>query len=256
MGRPTLLNTPAHNLEVVAEAVARALVDTNVKGGSAFITTPLLYPSGSHVLIRMDGVADRWFVSDDGYGYLEADMMGGLPTFRRLARPLASRTGVRFDERCFFVLEVERDVLPGAVITVSNVSKQAVERTAFALEERRIAISRDVFEERLTAAFGAKAIAHNVSFVGASGKEWDVDVGITSDGHIERLFEFVTPRATSVAAAVMKFTDIRATVGAPRTAAVLSNRTRTEVPLVLLLSRVAGAAIDAADSPEIYRQAA
>jgi hypothetical protein len=250
------MNEATHNLKTVAEAVARALVTTSVKGGSAFISTPLLYPSGSHVVVRLDGAEDRWFVSDDGYGHLEAEMMGGLLTFRRLARPLAARVGVKFDERCFFVLEVERDALPGAVITISNISKQVVERTGFAVEERRIAISRDVFEERLTAAFGAKSITHNVCFVGASGKEWGVDVGITSDGHVERLFEFVTPRHASVAVAVMKFTDIRAAVGAPKTAAVLSDRARTEAPLVSLLSRVAGAAIDAADSPEIYRRAA
>ena len=250
------MNLTAHNLKTIAEGVAHALVDTSVKGGSAFISTPLLYPSGSHVVVRMEGAGDRWFVSDDGYGLLEAEMMSGLSTFRRVARPLADRAGVRFDERCFFVLEVERDALPGAVITISNVSKQAVERTAFAVEERRIAISRDLFEQRLVAAFDSRSIAHNISIVGASGKEWDVDVGITSDSHVERLFEFVTPRSASVAAAVMKFTDIRAMESAPRTAAVLSDRSRTEAPLVSLLSRVAGAAIDVADAPEVYQRAA
>jgi hypothetical protein len=204
----------------------------------------------------MDGAGDRWFVSDDGYGHLEAEMMGGLTTFRRLAGSLADRAGVRLDERCFFVLEVERDALSGAVITISNVSKQAVERTAFALEERRIAISRDVFEQRLVAAFGTRSIAHNVSIVGASGKEWDVDIGITSDSNVDQLFEFVTPHPASIAAAVMKFTDIRAVASAPRTAAVLSDRSDTEAALVSLLSRVAGAAIDAADAPEVYRRAA
>lgn len=250
------VNDAAHNLKHVAQAVAHALVDTSVNGGSAFISTPLLYPSGSHVVVRMDGAGDRWFVSDDGYGHLEAEMMGGLSTFRRLARPLADRAGVQFDQRSFYVLEVERDALLGAVITVSNVSKQVAERAAFAVEERRIAVSRDVFEQRLVAAFGTRSIAHNVSIVGASGKEWDVDVGITSDSHVQRLFEFVTPRAASVAAAVMKFTDIRAVEHAPKTAAVLSDRSRTEAPLVSLLSRVTGAAIDAADTPEVYRRAA
>jgi hypothetical protein len=250
------MNEAVDNLKTIAEQVAHALVDTRVDGGSAFISTPLLYPSGSHVVVRMDGTGDRWFVSDDGYGHLEAEMMGGLITFRRLAKPLAERVGVQFDERCFFVLEVERDSLPGAVITISNVSKQAVERTSFAVEERRIAVSRDIFEQRLVAAFGATSIAHNISFVGATGKEWDVDVGITSDSRVEKLFEFVTPRSTSVAAAVMKFTDIRAVAKAPRTAAVLSDRSHTEPALVSLLSRVAGAAIEAAAAPEVYRRAA
>jgi hypothetical protein len=250
------MNHAAHNLKTIAEEVAGALLDTSIRGGAAFISTPLLYPSGSHVVVRMHGTGERWFVSDDGCGHLEAEMIGGASTFRRLAKSLADRAGVQFDERCFFVLEVERDALPGAVITISNISKQAVERAAFAVEERRIAVSRDVFEQRLVEAFGTPSIAHNVSIVGASGKEWDVDVAVTSDARSRRLFEFVTPRPASIAAAVMKFTDIRALESAPRTAAVLSDRSRTEAALVSLLSRVAGAAIDAADAPEVYRRAA
>jgi hypothetical protein len=195
-------------------------------------------------------------VSDDGYAYLEADIMGGLTTFRRVARSVAEKAGVKFDERCFFVMEVDRDALPGAVTIISNVSRQAVDRTAMALEERRIAISRDIFEQRLTLAFGTPAISHNVPVIGASGKEWEIDVGIISASRVERLFEFVTPRAASVAAAVMKFSDIRALPDAPRTAAVLSDRVRTEPALISVLSRVAGAAIEAGADPEVYRRAA
>ena len=245
-----------HNLTAVVEAVGRALIEISVKGGSAFISTPLLYPSGAHAVIRIDGTGDRWFVSDDGYGFLEAEMMGGLPTFRRLARPIAERSGVKFDERCFFVLEVDRDALPGAVTIVSNISKAVVERTAFALEERRIVLSRDVFEERLAAAFGAKAIEHQVPILGASGKEWEIDAAVTEGGRVQKLFEFVTPRSASIAAAVMKFTDIRAAENAPNSVAVLSDRAKTEPALVSLLSRVAGAAIDAAATPKTYRDAA
>jgi len=251
-----MTQTQHHNLQAVADAVAKAMVEITVRGGSAFISTPLLYPSGAHAVTRIDGTGDCWFVSDDGYAFLEAEMMGALPTFRRLAKPIAERAGVEFDERCFFVVEVDTDSLTGAVITVSNVSKQAVERTAFALEERRIAVSRDVFEQRLSAAFEPKSISHQIPMIGASGKEWEFDVGITIDGQIGRIFEFVTPRSASIAAAVMKFTDIRALAPPPRTVAVLSDRTRTEPPLVALLSRVAGAAIDAAAEPDVYRRAA
>ena len=127
----------------------------------------------------------------------------------------------------------------------------------FAVEERRIAISRDVFEERLARAFGPHAVAHNVPIVGASGKEWEFDVGITADKRVESLFEFVTPRSASVAAAVMKFSDIRACGDdAPKTAAVLSDRARTEAALVTILSRAAGAAIDAGADPKVYKDAA
>jgi hypothetical protein len=50
-----------------------------------------------------------------------------------------------------------------------------------------------------------------------------------------------------VAAAVMEFTDIRVLENPP-SVAVLSDRARTKAALVLLLSRVAGAAIDATSS--------
>ena len=244
-----------HNLAAVAEDVARAMTHVSVRGGSAFISTPLLYPSGSHSVVRIDGTGDRWFVSDDGAAHLEAELIGGLTSFRRIARPMAERAGVQFDERCFFVMEVERDALPGAVIIVSNVSKQVVERTAFAIEERRIALSRDVFEDRLTRAYAPKLITREIPIIGASGKEWHVDAGITEGDKVQKLFEFVSPRSASVAAAVMKFTDIRAAQNVP-SVAVLSDRARTELALVLLLSRVAGAAIDAAADPEVYKRAA
>jgi hypothetical protein len=249
------MSTASHNLNAVAEDVARALTHVSVKGGSAFVSTPILYPSGAHAVVRIDGTGDRWFVSDDGAAHLEAELIGGLTSFRRIARPMAERAGIQFDERCFFVMEVEREALPGAVIIVSNVAKQVVERTAFTIEERRITLSRDLFDERLTRAFGSKAIAREIPIIGASGKEWHVDAGITHDGKVQKLFEFVSPRSASVAAAVMKFTDIRAIEKLP-SVAVLSDRAKTEATLVLLLSRVAGAAIDAAADPEVYQNAA
>ena len=39
------MNNANHNLKSVADSVACALVDVNIRGGSAFIGTPLLYPS-------------------------------------------------------------------------------------------------------------------------------------------------------------------------------------------------------------------
>ena len=100
-----------------------------------------------------------------------------------------------------------------------------------------------------------KVIAREIPIIRASGKEWHVDAGITDGDKIKKLFEFVSPRAASVAAAVMKFTDIRAARDIPGVA-VLSDRAKTESALVLLLSRVAGAAIDASADPEVYKRAA
>jgi hypothetical protein len=58
-----------------------------------------------------------------------------------------------------------------------------------------------------------------------------------------------------VAAAVMEFTDIRILENPP-SVALLIDQARTEAALVLLLSRVAGAAIDATSEPQVYKSAA
>jgi hypothetical protein len=47
------MTTANHNLRSVAEAVGRALVDVDIKGGSAFISTPILYPSGAQQLFGL-----------------------------------------------------------------------------------------------------------------------------------------------------------------------------------------------------------
>lgn len=241
-----------HDLTTVAQDVAKALTEVTVDEGSAFISMPLLYPSGSHAIIRINGAGDRWLVSDDGHAHHEAERMGGIGPFRRMARPMAARAGIEFDERCFFAKEVDRDALPRAVTLVSNVSKRVAKRTAFAIEERQAALSRKLFEDRLGRAYAAPSITHDIAVAGASGKLWRVDVGVSEHGAVSRLFELVTPSAASIAAALVKFSDIQAKTFIP-SVVVLSDRSRTEPALVSVLSRVAGAAIDASSEPDVYR---
>jgi hypothetical protein len=46
--------------------------------------------------MKLDGMADKWFVSDDGYGSLEAELMNAIATYRRVAPQVVECATARF----------------------------------------------------------------------------------------------------------------------------------------------------------------
>src|SRR5437764_160049 len=88
------------------ESVARQLVSIEHRPDGAFITTPLMYPSGSMAVVRVDVLgSDRHFVTDMGSGYLEAEMMGTSLIYARNARTIAEETGLHFDLHAFSIID-------------------------------------------------------------------------------------------------------------------------------------------------------
>src|SRR5437763_1256673 len=87
------------------EDVARQLVSTEHDAAGAFVTLPLLYPSGSTVVVRINAGDGRYFVSDWGLGNRESEMYGAGLHYARHARTIADKAGVGFDNQAFFVME-------------------------------------------------------------------------------------------------------------------------------------------------------
>jgi hypothetical protein len=249
-----IMSAAMFNAEAAASEVAKALVSTQLIEGRAFITTPVTYPSGSHVIVRLDGMGDRWFVSDAGYGSQEADMMNADATFRRVAPQVAERAGIAFDQTALFVVEASREELAGAVVSVANASAEAVRRTAMRVEEIRYAASRAIFDERVQATFKSEKIVRQPSKIGVSGREWEFSAGIERDGNVVVLLDLVRARPNAVYASVAKFTDVIPANSNNKGAAILADYDRTDPHLVSLLSRVAGVAIAANASEVEWRQ--
>lgn len=237
-----------------AEEVARALVSTRSSEGTAFITTPVTYPSGAHSLVRIDGMNDRWFVSDDGYGAQEADMMGASATFKRVARVVAERAGIGFDQKFLFVVEATRDELAGAVVAVANASVEAVRRTAMRVEEMHYAASRALFDERVESTFRGSTIVRQPEVFGASGRTWEFSAGIERDGNIVYLLDLVRPRPPAVYATISKFTDVELVQKGRKGAAILTDYDKTDPHLISLLSRVVGVALPAGAPEAVWRE--
>src|SRR4051794_4242562 len=156
----------------VVQEVARALVATEHDAQGAFVRTPMLYPSGSTVVVRIDQGEDRYFVSDYGLGHQESDLYGAGSYYSRHARAIAEKAGVGFDNQAFFIMEASREQLPGAVVTIGNCSQEAAMRAADALAEKTFEDSKDRLYERLVIVFArevgktTKVVTKNARFRG------------------------------------------------------------------------------------------
>src|SRR5271170_7808850 len=140
------------------DAVARELVIADHREGFSFVKTPLTYPSGSGVVIRVGDSYPDFLVTDFGCGYEEADLMGGSGIYVRSARAIAETAGISFDSHAFFVLKVPRDQLPGAIVTVANCSREAVSVAAFRMSERRVSEDAELLYQRLLAVLPRRTV--------------------------------------------------------------------------------------------------
>lgn len=231
------------SLTSIAGDVARELSRVRMAEASAYITTAVTYANGMAVVVSVQEMGDAFFVTDDGYGALTAEMMGGLATFNKVARPVGKRFGVEFDERSFFVIHANRDQLPAAVASVANVSAIAVERTVLAQESAKSHRSRVLFEERLQEAFTGR-VHFNEKFRGAL-RPWRVDALVDVPSSLPVVFEYVAPGSGSVASAHLKLGDIKSLDTAPKAAVVLENYEATEPAFRAMLSLTSDLVIDA-----------
>lgn len=211
----TVTESKGAKFSELIEAVARQLVAIEHDPSGAFIRTPLLYPSGSTVVVRVAQGDGRYFVSDWGLGYQEADMQGAALFYMRHARPIADAAGVGFDNQAFFIMEASREQLAGAIVTIANCSQEATMQAAYALAEKTFEDSKERLYERLVKVFSkvatpsAKVVSKNARVIGHSATEWQIATIVRLPGaHTQTIFEPVTRHHNSVAHAAMKFHDI------------------------------------------------
>ena len=242
------------NLKEIADEVARSLSHAMVEGRTAFITTAVTYTNGTGVVVRLDQDDGNFFVSDDGQASLSAEMFGASHVFARVASEVAKRFSVEYDQRSFFILKVKRHQLPAAVAMIANASSVSVDRTLAALDRQKVKVSRELFVNRITEAFGSLAVFD--ATVRGTSKTWDVGAAIIEDQRVNAVFEFVTPAHTSVASAHMKMGDISAMFERPRTAIVLADYDKTDAALRRILSSSVDAVFAAKAEISEYRLAA
>jgi hypothetical protein len=197
----------ADRLKKTVDAVAQELVGIDYHSGAAFVRTPLMYPSGANVVIRVTESPTNFYVTDLGLGYQEAELMGTSLVYARHARPIAENAGVKFDSEAFFVFEATREQLAGAIATIANCSQEAVALAAYKMAERRASDLGEELYTRLVRIFSAPKVAKNAQMYGASNIEYHVAALVRTDDKRPAIFEPVANHPTSIAFANSKFHD-------------------------------------------------
>ncbi len=211
-------------LAETAEQVARGLAKASMLGGRAFIRTPVLFPSGSTVVVVLhDEGGGRYRVSDLGQGAEEAETLGLAAAYRAQAAEIAKRNGIAFDDPAFVVTRLERDQVAGAVMAVANAAARALERALLRNDGRRQDAAAERLVTRLRRAFPDADVARDVELRGVSTHAWTFDAMLRR-GPIRAAFDVVTPYPASIAFATTKFHDLSRLEEAPVRVAVVNSK--------------------------------
>ncbi|WAC26277.1 hypothetical protein [Ancylobacter sp. SL191] len=249
--------TPRSDLNSAARSVKEALASFRVDGGQAHFRTPFLSPSGATIPIVMHPDDDNgWMVHDDGFGALEAELTGGLHAYRQVARAIADREGLHFDQRMIFCASVPEDWLANAVIMLGSAVRQALVRTAERQAMASYDLSRRVLFEKLEIGFGRDRLVRDAELSGRAGSTWKVDALVSVPGRWRAVYDVVTPNANSVASSFIKLTDIGQVDDAPLRIAVKQRGAAFEAPQITLLSQAASVVVDLDQSVESWMRLA
>ncbi len=217
----------ARTFSEMVDAVSRELVTADHRAGASFIRTPLMYPSGATVVVRIDDDGQKeFFVSDMGFGSREADLMGGSRIYSRHAKLIADANGIGFDSHSFFVVKASRDQLAGAVMAVANCSLQATLRVSERLAREKESDAGEELVERLIHIFRPENVERGAEVFGASTTAWEV-TALVRPPHAATatIFEPVANHRTSISAVATKFNDLSRLDTPPHLVSVVHDKT-------------------------------
>lgn len=202
----------------IIEALGQLLTVQHTPAGS-YVHLPMFHPSGAAatVLVTRDGADFR--VSDAGFAYREAELVGGERGFSRHARKVARDLGLEVSSRSIST-RATRLQLAATIADVGSasmtVASEIVSQLAGGAESELVVH----LQERLTELFGTPNIDLNPTVPGASSQQWDVSAVVHADQR-NIVFDAVSNHHTSVYATATKFHDISRVENPPVTVSVV-----------------------------------
>ena len=212
-------NDPDHLLSI-AEGVARELTRARILGSDVFIQTPIAFPSGRGVSVKLLGGPDFFTITDDGSAMREAELMGADDICRREAKNVADEYGLKFNQWELFEVEAPRDRLVGLSAVVANAAAVTMIRTSYKFAERFALRRQEELSVRLMRVFGKQRVAKDIHYPGAA-RSWPFDAHVSLPSGRVGLFSMVTPAPVSIAFAYSKFDDVSRVEKPPFIGAVL-----------------------------------
>jgi hypothetical protein len=215
------------DLAAITKDVAQNLAYAFQEKDGFYISLPLLYSSGSAVVINISiGGEDEFVVSDMGSGYHEAAKSGAEHHYARAANSVAERAGVKCNGKRIWDV-VYQDQLVAAVTVIGNCSLEACALAEQRNVDRRKVLIADRFYTRLWSTVKRTDpladVMREISVRGNSASHWEFDVGVIAHGK-KSLFEVVNPNAAAVAFATTKCSDVGRLPEAPKLFAVVESK--------------------------------
>jgi hypothetical protein len=251
--RPILRND-IEDLRRIAAEIAARLAYARVEGSDVIIQTPIAFPSGRQIGVKLLGGPTLFTITDDGATMREAELMGAEDICRREARKVAKELDLTFNDWELFEAKAPADRLPGFTSIVANAAALTLMRTADKFAERFDLRRKEELSIRLGRVFGAANVAKDVDVIGASAKSWQFDAQVALPSGRRGLFSVVTPSATSIAFAYSKLDDVSRVQPAPFLGAVLDGV--FDPSDKALLSRAARRVFSATDPDDAFLKAA
>lgn len=183
------------------------LVRVSVWGNAFLVTTPLAYPSGSIVGVRISPAQGGYWVSDFAMGYREAESLEAQRSFGSHAGRMKEELGVEYTDGHEIRVFARGEQLGWAIRRVSYASHRVMQKAYHSTPEWDEQEIGAALYHRLRSLFG-DAASSKISVVGSSNLDWKFAAQVQL-GRRRVLFDVVTPYYTSVCSAVSKFTDIR-----------------------------------------------
>jgi hypothetical protein len=189
------------------EEAAAGLISVRADGDRARISLPLLYPSGSGSAVEVMVNGDNCFVSDFGFGALEAEMYGAEPFYEKSAKRAADRFGVGFDGMSIFKTWASLSRLDAAVVAVANASVQAASAAILSASEEKERRDNAALYDRVREFFGDHAVAKHEELGGRDAK-WQAQNVVTLSNRRKAVFELVNAHPNSISSKYIMFADL------------------------------------------------
>lgn len=184
------------------------LVRVSTWGNSYLVTTPLTYPSGSIVGIRIIPGQGGYWVSDFAMGFREAETAEAQRSFGSHAGRMKEELGVEYTDGHEIRMFVRENGISTAIRRVAYASHRIMMKVFHSSpmwDEQEMGAT---LYQRLRDMFGDEKVKGDISVHGASNISWHFAAEVDF-GPRRVFFDVVTPHHSSVFSAVSKFNDVR-----------------------------------------------
>lgn len=178
------------------------------RDGQVILSVPVQYPSGSLAAVEVSGGSENVWVSDQGFGFFEAEMLGADDRYPQTAKIEAQMRGVKFDGRSVFAIKVPISQVAAAIIAVANASVASAVEAVRAERDHVISEQNQFIFEKVKSAFPSADVIKLMDVSGARSP-WRVHNVVRIADKIA-IFEPVVMHPTSISAKYLMFSDLAA----------------------------------------------